>query len=152
MSALAGILGSGAGIVVIGVAVVVSMFLLPHSPQFLRPWVERGIVVLMFAGGSAIAVTTLGTWTTWIISHVADVLGGLDAAIPRAALILVCLFLMGGVLVSLIWAPNAATGMVAAFLPVILGLVAGGFIHDIYTTTVIPAQAFASSLNTWIGG
>jgi hypothetical protein len=152
MSALAGVVGNAAGVVVIGVAVLLAAFVVPRCPGFLRPWAERFIIVMMFAGGSAIAVTTLGTWADWLLEHVADLLGGLDAAIPRAALILVSLFLMLGVLVSLIWAPNAATGMIAAALPLILGLVAGGFIHEIYTVTVIPAQAFASSLNTWIGG
>ena len=152
MSTLANLAGSGAGIVTIGVAFLLAIFVLPRLPQFLHGWGERFVIVLMYAGGSAIAVTTLGYWTDWLISHAADLLGGLNAPIPRAALILTCLFLLLGVLVSLIWEPNAATGIVAAFLPLLLGLVAGGVIADIHAVTVIPGQALASALNSWIGG
>lgn len=152
MSTIAGLVGSGAGVVALGVAVLLAAFVVPRLPGFLRSWGERGIIVLMYAGGSAIAVTTLGTWSGWLVSHIADLLGGLGAPIPRAALILVCLFLMLGVVVSLVWEPNAATGVVAAILPLLLGLVGGGFVHHIYTVTVTPGQDLASALNSWIGG
>lgn len=152
MSTIAGLVGSGAGVVALGTAILIAAFIVPRCPQFLRPWVERFVVVLMYAGGSAIVVTTLGSWSRWTISHVADLLGGLNAPIPQVALILVSLFLLAGVVVSLIWAPNAATGLVAACLPLLLGLVAGGFIHVIYVQTVIPGQALASAVNSWIGG
>ena len=152
MTTIAGLIGSGAGVVALGVAVLLGGFVAPRCPRFLRPWLERFIVVLMYAGGAAIAVTTLGSWSDWILSHAADLLGGLNAPIPQVALILTGLFLVLVVIASLIWEPNAATGIVAAFLPLLLGLVAGGFIHAIYLETVIPGRELASAVSSWVGG
>ena len=152
MSTLAGLIGSGAGVVVIALAVLLTMHVLGHVPGFARSWAERGIIVLMFAGGSAIAVTTLGTWSHWLIIHAAGIFGGLNAGIPRTVLIVTAMVLIFAVAMSLVFAPNAATGVVAAALPLILGLVAGGIIHQIYLQTVVPAQAFASHLSALIGG
>jgi hypothetical protein len=151
MSTLAGLVGSGAGVVTIALAMILGMHL-GHVPQFLRKWAERFLIILMYVGGSAIAVTTLGSWGDWIINRIADVFGGIGAGIPHAALIITCMFLVAAVAVAIIWVPSMSTGMVAAVLPLILGLVAGGFLHAIYIATAIPAQAFATSLNAWIGG
>ena len=151
MTTIAGLIGSGAGVVVIALALLLTRHL-GFVPGFLRGWVERAIIVLMYAGGSAIAVTTLGSWSTWLIQHIADLLGGLNAGIPHTALTVVAMVLIFAVGVSLVVAPNAATGVVAAMLPLILGLVAGGVIHQVYLQTVIPGQALAAQISSWIGG
>ena len=151
MTTIAGLIGSGAGVVVIALALIMTGTS-ACLPAFLRSWVERAIIVLMYAGGSAIAVTTLGNWSTWIVTHIADLLGGLNAGIPHTALTVVAMVLIFAVGVSLIVAPNAATGVVAAMLPLILGLVAGGVIHQVYLQTVIPGQALAAQVSSWIGG
>ncbi len=151
MSTLASLIGSGAGVVAIVVALIIGK-LLRYFPGFLREWVERGVIVLMYAGGSAVAVTELGSWARWLIEHVADIDGGLGGAIPQTALVIVSLVLIVAVIVSLVWEPNAGTGVTAAVLPLILGLVTGGFIHQLYVATVTPGQDLASALTRLIGG
>jgi hypothetical protein len=148
----ANLVGTGAGIIVILFAWLLTRHVLDHCPGFLREWAERLIIILMYAGGAALAATSLGDWSRWLIEHVADVFGGLNAGIPRTALVATALVLLFAVVMSLIFAPNAATGLVAACLPLVLGLVAGGVIHQIYMQTAVPAQAFASSLSALIGG
>jgi hypothetical protein len=151
VSTLASLIGSGAGVIAIAVAMVVST-ITSRFPGFLRSWIERVVVVLMYAGGSAIAVTSLGNWGRWLITRSADLFGGLGAAIPQTALVITSIVLMVAVVVSLIWEPNAGTGMVAAVLPLFLGLVTGGAIHQIYLASVVPGQALASALSHAIGG
>lgn len=151
MSTLASLLGSGAGAVVIAVAMVTDRHL-GRIPLVGRAIIDRLVIVLMYAGGAAIAVTKAGSWIDDIVRLATGWLGGLNAPIPRTALVIVALFLLAAVAVSLIWEPGEATGIVAAVLPLALGLVAGGFIHQVYLATVVPGQALASAISSWVGG
>ena len=152
MSTIASLVGSGAGVVAIAVAMIIGMHY-HRLPRMAHPWIERFVIVLMYAGGSAIAVTparhmgpgSRGDRGRMVRrperGHPAHRPGG-DRRCSWSP----------GWCVSLIWAPSTATGVVAAALPLILGLVAGGVLHELYVGTTVPAQAFASSLNAWLGG
>lgn len=151
MSVLAGLIGSGAGIVVIALAVLIGKHY-QHLPRMTHDWVARGVIVLMYAGGSAIAVTQVGSWADTAVTFAAGWLGGLNAGIPRTALIVTAMFLIASMAVSVIFAPSPATGALAAAMPLILSLVAGGVLHQFYVATTGPAQVLAASLNAWLGG
>jgi hypothetical protein len=151
VSTFAGLVGSGAGIVVIALALIISAHY-HHAPSMTHPWIERLVIVLMYAGGSTLAVTQLGAWSDDAIRLVAGWFGGLDAGIPRTALVVTALFLIAGTVIALIFAPSTATGIVAAMIPLVLSLVAGGALHQLYVSTSVPAQAFAANLNAWIAG
>jgi hypothetical protein len=151
MSFLASLLGSGVGAVTIAVAVLLERHY-RHLPGQAHPWAERLMIILMYAGGSAIAVTDAGQWADKGITWAAGLLGGLDSGIPRAALIIACMFTLAALVVALVFAPSSRSAYLAAGMPVILALVAGGFLHQVYLTTTAPAQHLASALTSWLGG
>lgn len=151
MNWITSITGSGAGIVIIGAAFIAMMHL-QHLPQVTHPLIRRLLIVANYAGGSALAVTGLGGLGRSLAGWVAGFFGGLDYGIPRAVIILACLLLLLGTIIGLVWAPNEATALTAAFLPFLLSLVAGGMLHQVYVGTTFPAQQLAASFNAWIGG
>lgn len=151
MSVIASLVGSGAGIVIIGVAFA-AMAHLQHLPQMVHPWMRRLLIVAMYAGGSALAVTELGTLARSAVNWVAGFFGGLGAGGPRAAVIITCVLLLLATAVALIWVPNEGTALLAAALPFLLSLVAGGFIHQVYVGTTFPAQHLADAFSAWLGG
>lgn len=151
MNLITSIVGSGAGVVIIGVAFVAMMHL-QHLPQFTHPWARRLLIVANYAGGSALAVTGLGDLGRSVMGWAASFFGGLGTGLPRAALIIVCALLVLTTLAGLIWVPNEAVALTAAILPFLLSLVAGGFLHQVYVGTTYPAQQLAASFNAWIGG
>ena len=151
MSALASVFGSGAGAVAIALAVLAGRHY-RHLPGSFHPWVERGLILLMYAGGSAIAVTDAGRWIESWITDAAGWLGGFGSGVARAALIIACISVLLAVLVALFVAPSVHAGYLAAAMPVVLALAAGGFLHQLYLATALPGQALASGLTAWLGG
>ena len=168
MSILASIAGSGAGLIVIALAFVLNRHY-RYLPKFAHDWVARLAILLMFAGGSTIAVTQLGSWIHLAAEWAARLLGGINAGLPHAALVIASLFMLAGLVVAFVFSPGGApdvpqwmggqssgalapSAVLAAVMPLILGLVAGGFLHQVYEAATGPAQAFASSLSSWIGG
>jgi len=152
MSALASWFGSGAGIiaVVAGMLILANLGKLPG--KFAHSWVKRFVIILMYAGGSAIAVTRLGQYAHSLLMWAAGLFGGVSYGPAHAAIVIGAMFLIVGTVVGLIWAPDEAVAMVAIAVPLVLGLVAGGVIHQIYVATTIPAQGLADALNTWLAG
>ena len=56
------------------------------------------------------------------------------------------------VLVGLLFVPDFTTGIIAACLPFILGLAAGGLLLHVYQITTYPAQTAAESIAHGLGG
>ena len=149
MSVLGGLVGSGAGIVTLAAAWLLSRHL--HHIPAASPWLARLATLLMFAGGSAVAVTSLGGWIVTAVATVAGFLGGLHSGIAFAVLTVVALFLTVGVVTDMIWSPGS--GMItAAVLPLVLGLTAGGVLHQLYIYLAVPAGQYAAAIAAWIGG
>jgi branched-subunit amino acid transport protein len=151
MGFIASLIGSGAGVVIIG-ATFIAMMHVGRLPEVAQKILKRLFILAMYAGGSALAVTELGTLWMNIASRIADLFGGLGTGIPRTVIVLLALMLLLGTVVSLAFAPNDAAILTAAFLPAVLMLVPGGFLHQVYVGTTIPAQAMADSFNAWIAG
>lgn len=168
MRTLASIVGSGAGLVVIGLAFVLNRHY-RWLPAFAYNWVARLAILLMFAGGSTIAVTDLGSWVHTKVEWAAGWLGGVNAGLPHAVLVIVAMFMFAGLVVAWIFAPSGApdvpqwlggqakgalapSAVLASVMPLILSLLTGGFMHAVYTVTTGPAQVFASALSSLIGG
>jgi hypothetical protein len=151
VSTLASLIGSGAGIITIALAVLIGRHY-RHLPWAVHSWAQRIVIVLMFAGGSAIAVTDIGRWADDGVTWTAGLLGGLGAGLPRAALVVTCMFLLAGILISLIFAPAQAAGVTAAVMPAVLALAPGGFLASVHGALCGPATAFAALLARWIGG
>ena len=136
MTVLGGLVGSGAGIVTLAAAWLLSRHL--HHIPAASPWLARIATVLMFAGGSAVAVTSLGGWIVTAVATIAGFLGGLHSGVAFAVLTVAALCLTVGVVTDLIWSPGS--GMItAAVLPLVLGLTAGGVLHQIYAYAAVPA-------------
>jgi len=149
MTVLGGLAGSGAGIVTLAAAWLLSRHL--HHIPAASPWLARIATVLMFAGGSAVAVTSLGGWIVTAVATIAGLLGGLHSGVAFAVLTVTALCLMTGVVTDLIWSPGS--GMItAAVLPLVLGLTAGGVLHQIYAYAAVPAGQYAAAIASWIGG
>lgn len=151
MGWITGIVGSGAGLIIIGVTFIASMHM-GRVPAAAQKILRRLFIVAMFAGGSALAVNGLGALGVRIVSSVAGLFGGLDSGPARVVIILTGAFMLLGVTVALVFDPIEAAILLAAFLPFVLMLAPGGFLHQIYVATTFPAQQLANSFNAWIGG
>jgi hypothetical protein len=151
MSWLTNVAGSGAGII----AIAAGLLILRHMsrvPGIVHPWLHRFVIVLMYAGGAALAVTTLGGLADHGIVLVAGWFGGLNYGLVHAVLVIAVMVLLAGVVLGLIWAPDSVTAIVAVFLPVLLALPFGGAIHQLYATLNAPALELAQGLNHFLAG
>ena len=151
MSWATNLVGSGAGIIAIAVGFLLLQHM-SHAPQFTHPWLRRGVIILMYAGGASLAVTYIGQETLRLIELVAGWFGGLDYGLIRTVLVIALLFLLVGTVVGLIWSPDPGTAMVAIILPVLLALPLGGFLHEVYVAFDGPALALAAGLNHILAG
>lgn len=152
MSTLANFVGSGAGLIVIAVCVVLVAHL-THLPNFAHPWVLRGLIVLAYGGGTLLAYTGLGALWRTVASGIAGLFpGGLSAGVPHAVLVVASVVLIFGLVVAIWKAPTEAAVVVAALVPAVLMLTSYGAIHEFWLQTSAPAQQLAAQFNTWLGG
>lgn len=151
MGWITGIVGSGAGLIIIGVTFIASMHM-GRVPAAAQKILRRLFIVAMYAGGSALAVNGLGSLGVRIVTSVAGLFGGLSSGPARVVIILTGAFMLLGVVVALVFDPLEAFILLAAFLPFVLMLAPGGFLHQVYVATTFPAQQMADSFNAWIGG
>ena len=151
MSGIGGWIGSGAGVVLIGLCVIISMFM-HHLPAMTHPWLRRLLIAGMYCGGAALAVTTIGSWAHQGLEWLFGLAGGTASGLGFAVLVLVAVFLGVTVLVGLLFVPDFTTGIIAACLPFVLGLAAGGFLLHVYQVTAYPAQSAAEAIAHGLGG
>lgn len=151
MNLIASLIGSGAGVVIIGV----SLLAIPHLGRFpaaIQPWLRRLLIIATFAGGSALAVTELGSLWASLASWAAGFFGGFGSGIPHTVVILAGTALLLATAAALVWAPGEGAAVTAAILPAVLMLVPGGFLHQVFAGTTYPAAQLAASFTAWIGG
>ena len=151
MGTIAALVGSGAGLIIIG-ATFIAMMHVGRLPAIGQKILKRLFIIAMYAGGCVLSLTALGSIWLGIAGRIADLFGGLDTGFPRATVVLVSILLLLGTVVALIFDPVDAAILVAAFVPAVLMLVPGGFLHQVYVDTSIPAQQMANAFNTWIAG
>ena len=151
MGWITGIVGSGAGLIIIGVTFIASMHI-GRVPAPAQKILRRLFIVAMYAGGSALAISGLGALGVRIVTAVAGMFGGMGSGAARAVIILTGVFMLLAVVVALVFDPIEAAILLAAFLPFVLMLAPGGFLHQVYVATTFPAQQLADSFSAWIGG
>lgn len=151
MSAIGGWAGSGAGVVVIGLCVIASVFL-RHIPTVAHPVVKRLLIAGMYCGGAALAVTTIGGWAHQGLEWLFGLAGGTTSGLGFAALVLAATFLTVTVLAGVLYVPDFTTGIIAACLPFVLGLAGGGILLHAYQATTYPAQSAAEAIARGLGG
>jgi hypothetical protein len=151
MGWITGIVGSGAGLIIIGVTFIASVHM-GRVPAMAQKILRRLFIVAMYAGGSALAVNGLGSLGVRLVTAISGLFGGIDSGPARVVIILTGAFMLLGVTVALVFDPLEAFILLAAFLPFVLMLAPGGFLHQVYVATTFPAQQLADSFNAWIGG
>jgi hypothetical protein len=153
-SIITGIGAAAAGIILIAAV----LFAMKHLSKLHLPGAIEGIVLRLFmiagyAGGVVLSVSLIGTLWTGLVNWIAGFFGGIGSGtIPYIIIVIAGFTLLGGFLLELIFAPNAAAVMTAVALPLVLMLVPGGILHQFYATTAAPAQALANSFSAWLGG
>lgn len=151
MSTIAGLLGTGAGVVVLAVGWLV----LRHHRRFpgmTHPWLRRAALVLFFAGGSALTVTALGGWVLSAIAWVGGIFGGFSAGIPYAVVTVAVLVLLTGEAIDFVFEPANASPVIAGVLPLLMAIPAAGFLHSLSIAMNGPAASMAVALSRLIGG
>ena len=151
MGWITGIVGSGAGLIIIGVTFIASLHM-GRVPAMAQKILKRLFIVAMYAGGAVLAISGLGALGVRIVTALAGLFGGLGSGPARVVIVLTGAFMLLGVVVALIFDPLEAFILLAAFLPFVLMLAPGGFLHQVYVATTFPAQQMADAFNTWIGG
>lgn len=138
-------LGSGAGLIVIGLAVILMRFI-DELPQKVVPWAMRGVIVLMFMGGSAVAITVAGKFASKCLRGLMHWGGGIGTAVA----VLTAVFLLIAVFVGLLKRPSSSIANFAAILPVVLGIFAAGALHSVDKSTTNPARHGTSQIDSWL--
>jgi len=153
VSAIGGWLGGGAAIIVIGLCFLLMRFG-HHLPQVSHPWQHRAVIVLMYAAGAVLVVTTLGSWVLRTLESIGGFAGGTapGSGIGWALVTIGALFLFATVVVALVWVPDTSVAYLAAVTPLMLALAPGGVAHQIYVFTSYPAQQLVSQIGHWAGG
>ncbi|MGO8961558.1 MAG: hypothetical protein ACLQFR_29930 [Streptosporangiaceae bacterium] len=151
MNWITNLAGSGAGVIAIAAGLLILRYL-SRAPQIVHPWLHRFVIVLMYAGGAALAVTTIGSLADKGVVLLAGWFGGLNYGLVHAILVIAVMVLLAGTVMALIWDPDAPAAIVAVFLPVLLALPFGGLIHQVYATLNAPALSLAAGLNHLLAG
>jgi hypothetical protein len=147
MSAIASWFGSGAGLIVLGVAWVLQRHL-EHLPDKAHPWGMRLVIVLMFMGSAAVAITEAGAWIEDLLRWAMHGLGGIGTAIAVVGAVL----MIAKVFFGLWRRPTDAVVTIAAFLPLVLGIFVAGHLHALYEQTSTPSRSETNQISTWLKG
>ena len=151
MTALGSWVGTGAGVILIGACFIVGIFA-NHLPKFIRPWVDRLLIVGVYFGATAVLFTAGGQLALSVANRVAGFFGGFGSGLGHAGIVLAGLFLLLAFLVAVIKAPNLGAMSLALLLAFTLALVPGGFLHHFYVVTAAPGQQYAAQFAAWLGG
>lgn len=137
---------SAASVVALGIGTIIAIFY-KALPKFLEPWAMRTGIVVMFLGGSALAVTAFGGWASKQALTVANWAGGTGSGFA----IVGALSLLVLAAIGFLKKPKPRIAYLAAVLPLVLGLFSSGFLHDVKTKTVDPSRDKANELQSRIG-
>ena len=139
MTTLGSWVGTGAGVILIGACFIVAMFA-SHLPSFIRPWVDRLLIVGVYFGATAVIFTAGGQLLIGVVNRIAGFFGGFGSGLGHAGIVLAGLFLLLAFLVAVIKAPNLGAMSLALLLAFTLALVPGGFLHQFYVVTAAPSS------------
>lgn len=146
MGSLGSWLGSGAGLCVIGLAVLILRYK-DDAHHKAEPWLVRTVVVLMFIGGTALATTVVGSWVVGLLLWLTGNTGGWGEAIAKlGGLTLFLTALLGG-----LWKARQGAAKAAAMLPLVLAMFSGGFLHNLEQATAPKARQASTVVSDWVG-
>lgn len=144
--------GSSAGVIVIGTCIVLMWFAGRHGHrihQRVSPWVYRLIILGMYTGGCAVALTALGSYVIGFERSVIGMLGNVSIGTGHEIAVI------GGVVVVLAavlgaWLePGPAVAWFALAVPFVCAL-SGGKLGG--ALTVFPVTEWSAQVSAWIGG
>jgi hypothetical protein len=144
-----------ASCVVACVTVAVAMLLMRHAdkaPQKAHPWVGRVNIVLMWCAGAVFAASGLEDLARGLTGDITGWVGAQYSPLITTFIIIAALFLAVGTFVALVWAPDDQAAFTALAVPLVLGMVSGGVLHELYAATVSPGQAVTAALSAWLAG
>lgn len=151
MSIIAALASAAGGFITVAVAVLL-MRHCDKAPGKAHPWIRRACIILMWLAGSVFAASGLESLLTRWTSDITGFIGGPYVEIINVGLIIGALVLLAGTIASLIWAPDDQAAITAVMVPLVLGLVAGGFLHEAYAVTVAPGEHITAALSIWLAG
>lgn len=143
---------SWAAVAVIAVCAVVVHRMNTHGqrlPGWAHPILSRLLILGMYVGGCAVALTALGRYVITAELWATGLAGGDSAGFGRDVAIAAGVFLFLTFLIALIWVPDPRFAWVALALPFVAAL-SGGHLHGILT--VLPVIQWCEGISHWIGG
>jgi hypothetical protein len=149
MGVLAAVATSAVPLIVAG-AVMFFLGRYRDLPGASHPWICRLLIALMFCAGAALVVSPIGSWLVTLLHAVAGWIPG-AAGLQHIAVTLGALSLLLTAAWGM-WHADDKVVTLALFLPLVLSLPAGGFLHEVYTATTAPAQQTAAAFSAWLGG
>jgi hypothetical protein len=138
-------LGSGAGLVMIGLASIFMAFV-GDMPRAIYAWVMRAAIVLMFMGGSTLAVTVVGQFASRTLRSLVNWSGGVGVAVSVCCAV----FLLFAVFFGTWKRPSSSIATFAAILPIVLGIFTAGALHSVDKSTTVPARRESRQIDTWL--
>jgi hypothetical protein len=147
-------LGGGEALIAAGVGWLVLRHY-SNLPAGTHPWIHRGVILLMYAAGTVLAVSAVGLQAVRAVRHLSGMVAGgtgPGGGIGWALVTVGGLALIAGLIVALVWAPNPAYAYVALAAPLVLALAAGGAVRQFYLATSAPAQQLVAQVAAWAGG
>jgi hypothetical protein len=118
-------------------------------PGWFHPQLSRLMIIGMFTGGCAVALTALGAWVLGAELWVTGLAGGAGSPAAHDVAVVAGVFLLLTVIIGLVWVPAPEIAWFALGLPFVAAL-SGGHLHGILT--VLPVVAWCQEIAHWIGG
>jgi hypothetical protein len=137
------------------VTVAVVLVLMRHAdkaPSKTHPWITRANIVLMWCAGAVFAASGLEGLLGRITSEVTGFVGAQYAPLIQTFIVIAALVVTAGTVVALTWAPDDQAAFTALCIPLLLGLVGGGALHEFYTFAVAPGQSVTAAISSWLAG
>lgn len=148
MGVLAQAIGSGAALVMFGIAMLVKKYQqhLPDKAAAAHPWITRARTVLMFMGGSALTITIFGGWIADAVLWVVGFTGTWGPAVLKVVALSLLLAVAFGIYRA--WSHVA---MAAALLPIVLAMFTSGFFHNLDSGISPKARDASTQISDWLG-
>jgi hypothetical protein len=143
---------SWSAVAVLAVCAVIAHRMGTHGsrlPGFLHPVLSRLLILGMFVGGCAVALTALGGYIIAVELWATDLAHGNAAGFGRDLAVGAGVFLFLTVLIALVWVPDPRLAWCALALPFVAAL-SGGHLHGILT--VLPVVQWCEEISHWVGG
>jgi hypothetical protein len=143
---------SWAAVAVLAVCGVVIHRMNTHGnrlPGWAHPILSRVLILGMFVGGCAVALTALGGYVISLELWATGLAHGNAAGLGHDLAIGAGVFLFLTVIIALIWVPDPRLAWAALALPFVAAL-SGGHLHGILT--LLPAVQWCEQISHWIGG